>query len=44
MHRIETLTVNGSPMEVFLLNPKARGPFPASCWLRTYQAAIPESR
>ncbi|NND48729.1 MAG: hypothetical protein HKN60_00590, partial [Rhizobiales bacterium] len=28
MHRIETLTVNGSPMEVFLFEPEGEGPFP----------------
>ena len=28
MHRIETLTVNQSPMEVFLFEPEGEGPFP----------------
>jgi len=29
MHRIETITVLGSPMEVFLFAPQGDGPFPA---------------
>ncbi len=28
MHTIETITVNGSPMEVFLFTPEGSGPFP----------------
>ena len=43
-HCIDTIDVNGKPMEVFVFTPRARGRIRASCCASTSRLATPASK
>ena len=44
MHRIETVEVQGSPMEVFIFEPKGEGPHPGIILAQHIPVGIPGLR